>query len=404
MGDLYHRLQQIKEQRTSKKNAPNPRSRDRDLRSVSPGPGWNLFSPGVFVRTVTVPLPSSVSRAIRCAPGLVEISPILHPQREVGAVQPVLVDVETTGLSSGAGTVAFLIGLGVWASGGVEVTQLYLSDLGAEAAMLSKMVEILQGYAPLLLVSYNGATFDIPVLRSRAIMTGTKLPPFLHSDLLHPTRRLYRSVIGRCNLSTVEHTVLGLERELDIPSAEVPERYLRVLRGERPDLLLPVVEHHLYDIAHLGALLSHLHAITQAEQPGYVPPGTLPPDPVGVARLFLGRGTAAQRKSTQHWLSTQVTQRVPHWQELADVLLPLLRKAGDWDGYSALLRNLQQRRGKIQDFVNLAIFLEHREKDYAQALQLVITAANIRGWSPDLMHRAKRLKRKLSHLDSNQAQ
>lgn len=331
-----------------------------------------------------------------CAPGLVDISPILHPQREVGAVQPVLLDVETTGLSSGAGTVAFLIGLGTWTPHGVEVTQLYLSDSGAEGQMLSKMVEILQRYTPLLLVSYNGATFDIPVLQSRAIMTGITLPPFLHSDLLHPTRRLYRSVIGRCNLSTVERRVLGLEREHDIPSAEVPERYLRVLRGESPELLLPVMEHHLFDIAHLGVLLSHLQLITRANKPGCVPPGTVPPDPVGVARLFLSRGTVAQREGTQRWLSAQVTQRAPHWQEHADVLLPLLRRAGDWDEYFAVLHRLHQGRGEVQDSVNLAIFLEHREKDYSRALQMVITAANIRGWSSELMHRANRLRRKLS--------
>jgi len=395
VGDLYHRLQQIKEQRDSGTKAP-PRPRDGALRSVSPGNDWKLLFPGVFQRRAVLPLSLPLPRECIGPPELTKISSILSGPHEFGAVQPVFVDIETTGLSSGAGTVAFLIGLGVYTDAGVEVTQLYLSDLGAEAAMLSRLVEILQGYTSLLLVSYNGATFDIPVLRSRAIMTGIKLPPFRHIDLLHPVRRLYRSVIGKCNLSAVEQSVLGLYREFDIPSAEVPERYLRVLRGDDPAILFPVVEHHLYDIAHLGALLSHLQYITRAHEPGHFPPGTTPPDPAGAARLFLSRGTEAQRDGTRRWLEAQVVQSGPRWQDLADLLVPVLRRAKKWDSYELILNKLQQRRGELRDFVNLAIFLEHRKKEYSRALQIVIAAANICGWSPELIHRAKRLRNKLS--------
>src|SRR5690348_815474 len=111
----------------------------------------------------------------------------------------VYLDTETTGLAGGTGTCPFLIGIGAAEGSGFRVRQLFLRDLTEEKAALDALAEALEPYE--LLVTYNGKTFDIPLLETRYTLARMKSPfsRMVHLDLLHPARRLWKLQIGRAS-------------------------------------------------------------------------------------------------------------------------------------------------------------------------------------------------------------
>jgi hypothetical protein len=169
----------------------------------------------------------------------------------------VFLDTETTGLSRGAGTIPFLLGLGGFEDGRLVVEQLFLDELGDEAPMLDRLAERL---APpdAVLVSYNGRAYDEPILRSRAVLHRIGLPERPHVDLLHCARRVYGQRMERLRLIDVEAEVLGFRREADIDGAEIPEAYWAYLRHRIPDAILRVLDHNRHDLVALAALMGQM--------------------------------------------------------------------------------------------------------------------------------------------------
>ncbi|HEY8922634.1 MAG TPA: ribonuclease H-like domain-containing protein [Candidatus Limnocylindria bacterium] len=165
-------------------------------------------------------------------------------------------DTETTGLSTGAGTVVFLAGLGHLEGSQLVVRQLLLPDYPHEAALL----RIACGELAALprVVTYNGRGFDLPLLITRLtvhrLFREMSALPELHDDLLPVARRLYRRPLGGARLADVESGVLGVIRTSDCPGSEVPSRYFGYLRGGSPDLLTDVLDHNLQDIVSLALL------------------------------------------------------------------------------------------------------------------------------------------------------
>ncbi|MGH8108099.1 MAG: ribonuclease H-like domain-containing protein [Arenimonas sp.] len=167
-------------------------------------------------------------------------------------------DTETTGLSGGTGTRAFMIGAADWLNGQLRVRQLYLTTMGGEAAMLREFATWLN--ADTVLVSYNGRCYDSPLLKTRYRLA--RLPDPIsglrHLDLLFPTRRFYRGVYENCKLSTIEHKVLGIVREDDLPGSEAPRAWRDYLRGESARDFRRVIQHNSQDMKSLHGLLMHL--------------------------------------------------------------------------------------------------------------------------------------------------
>ena len=165
-------------------------------------------------------------------------------------------DTETTGLSTGAGTVPFLAGLGHLDGAAIVVRQLLLPDYPHERALLRRLCAELAW--PQRLVTYNGRGFDMPLLVTRLTVHGffaeQAALPARHDDLLPIARRLWRRSIGIARLADVEAAVLGVRRTHDCPSAEVPARYFGYLRGGSPELLAAVLDHNLQDIVSLAML------------------------------------------------------------------------------------------------------------------------------------------------------
>ena len=153
-------------------------------------------------------------------------------------------DLETTGLAGGAGTYAFLVGCGWFEPGGFRVRQYFMVGHALERALLAAVRQRLESCGPL--VTYNGKTFDLPVLETRFIFNRQRTPlgDRAHLDMLHPARRLWRGarplVNGpgaqreSCTLSALEHALLGVQRTGDVPGFEIPTRYLHFYgRGTR---------------------------------------------------------------------------------------------------------------------------------------------------------------------------
>ncbi|MEA2676162.1 MAG: uncharacterized protein QOJ81_303, partial [Chloroflexota bacterium] len=205
---------------------------------------------------------------------------------QAGADQPfVCLDLETTGLATAAGTVAFLVGLGFWDGSRMSVRQLLLPDHADEQAFLDALVDALP--ADPWLVTYNGRTFDWPLLTARFRLHRRAAPSYAgHLDLLPIARQLWKHRTGNARLATIEDAVCAVVRNGDLPGALIPERYFGYLRSRRGELLWDVVEHNRQDIVSLGLLLAVLGGYASPANWGQLHPGDLS----GLARGFVARG------------------------------------------------------------------------------------------------------------------
>ncbi len=190
--------------------------------------------------------------------------------RDVPALsQAVFLDLETTGLSSAAGTLAFLVGLGYVEGERFVVEQFFLRDPAEEAAMLFAVERRLRRHP--IVVSFNGQAFDLPLLAARFTLARLDSPlgEGQHLDLLTPARRLWRAMLGSCSLSALEFHLLGVRRaERDVPSVVIPYLYREYLAGggALTEGIARVMYHNMTDILSMVVLASRLAGAVS--QPG----------------------------------------------------------------------------------------------------------------------------------------
>lgn len=169
------------------------------------------------------------------------------------------IDTETTGLMGGTGTVSFLIGAGYFIDGDFLIEQYLMRDYDEEAAMLLDFKQLMETHK--IIVSFNGKSFDIPLIKTRLILNRFNRPNYdFHLDLLHSARRLW-SFLDSCSLKSLECNILDFERVDDIPGHLIPGIYFEFLENKNLELLRPVLEHNIYDILSLVTLFIHLKEI-----------------------------------------------------------------------------------------------------------------------------------------------
>src|ERR1700722_14163514 len=158
--------------------------------------------------------------------------------------QWLFLDTETTGLMGGTGTYPFLVGIAWWDAGGLEVEQFFMRDYHEEQALLVTLAERLAERR--VLVTFNGKSFDWPLLETRYKMTRKIPAPVLrgHLDFLHPARNLWRIRLGSVRLAELEKHVLGWDRGADLISAMIPQFYFDYLRGGSPEPLVQIFLHN----------------------------------------------------------------------------------------------------------------------------------------------------------------
>ena len=210
-----------------------------------------------------------------------EVSPERANKGADGRV--VFLDLETTGLSGGAGTYAFLVGCGWFDAGTFQVRQFLLTGCAAERGLLEAVGETVAGAGAI--ATYNGKTFDLPIMQTRFLLHRMAAPfeGLPHVDLLHPARRLWKP--EEAGLTAVDAAVLGHVRENDVPGFEIPSRYFRYVRSGDPAPLQAVLEHNRLDLLSLAMLTSRIARLLEHG-----------PDAAATAREALGLGRLYERR------------------------------------------------------------------------------------------------------------
>ena len=292
-------------------------------------------------------------------------------------------DTETTGLSGGAGTVAFLVGAGYLDGAEFVTEQFMLGDYSDEPEMLLRLSELFGRFDAA--VTFNGKAFDMPLLEARYTLSrlGARWRPLSHLDLLHPARRVWKLRLKSCRLAQLEERVLGVRRVGDIPGSEVPERFFRYLSTGDRSVLDDVLRHNLQDIVTLGVLLARLAELFDR------------PHTAGEGLDLFSLGRALERQGDGDAGSLyELSRDVP---EGSFRLYNLYRRAGDWQSARTVLEDMVRRNqlGWVPH-IELSKILEHREHNYRRAaffakIALAMCGADER---PEIERRIRRLERK----------
>ena len=347
-----------------------------------------------------------------------DLSPLnlLFPQATLPAPERlVYLDTETTCLEGGSGTCAFLIGIGMVEGTQFVVRQFFLRDYPEEKAILHALAEILDAFD--VLVTYNGKTFDVPLLETRYALARLKSPfgRLLHLDALHPSRRLWRLRLESCKLTDLESAVLGIEREGDVAGSEIPAIYFDYLRAGDARGLQPVFHHNALDIMTLAAITVEL-----ARAMGDASTLDSPVDLFSLSRMFEFAGSREQSVATcQRALSGGLPEEIEA-RALHQLALQYKRQRQHELAVKTWLE-LTRRQSPLalEAYEELAIHYEHRERDPKSAIEVTLAAlAHVerrgapcgrpgRAQGPPLQtdaerftHRLQRLQRKTARLPS----
>ena len=344
----------------------------------------------------------------------------------------IFIDLETTGLSGGAGTVAFLVGCGYFDLGAFQVRQFLLTSFASERALLYAVADFFGGAD--LIVTYNGKTFDVPVMETRWLFHRLQMPldSVPHFDMLHSARRLWRPRAragdpgdSGCRLATLERTLFNVNRVGDVGGFEIPGRFFQFLRRGDPRPLEPVLEHNRLDLVSLAAVMARAVELARDGHVGcrdgaealalgriYERAATdeRSVDRVNVlaraescylraaqSRTADVRAEALYRLALRHRRERRFAEAAAIWREVIELTEPrAVRRIG---GLGALRHFAAEA---------LAIHHEHRDRDLTSARELALFAvkeaeaeAN-RPRADSVRHRLARLNRKLAQKTNAQ--
>lgn len=315
-------------------------------------------------------------------------------------------DTETTGLSGGAGTVAFLVGVGFFEEDTYIVRQYFMRDYNEEAAMLTELQQLFSRYQGF--VTFNGKSFDINLLQSRFI--SNRLRPSFRDmpdvDLLYPSRRVWRLKLDSCRLSSLEENVLGEHRHDDIPGVLIPSVYFKYLDDRDATDIKRVIRHNELDILSMVSLLARLSSMLQSPlsqtDGGY--------ELLGLGRIFEANGKTdcmlecleACAGSEHYTIRSQAIKR----------LTGVYKRNGSYDRALEHWKTMELENSGFELFhlVEMAKYYEHKVKDIEFALVLVKKAvqncldAGLSGSKQydELRKRMERLKKKSQALKQSQ--
>jgi uncharacterized protein len=321
------------------------------------------------------------------------LDPITNGQiRGVPPEKWCFLDTETTGLAGGSGTYAFLVGVGRITPQGFRVRQFFMRDFGEEASQLSALTEHLKQFD--VLITYNGRTYDQPLLETRFRMVRQR-PPFSsleHLDLLFGARRLWNLRFDSCRLVELENQILGVERQGDLPGELIPYVYFEYVRTHEIFRLMPVFHHNAIDILSLACLTAIVPRAFHAGHAGFSHGAEM----VGLARWWRQaeqpeNALALFRQAIEKNLSDELLFRT-----LWDIAA-LEKKLGREHAALPVLTDLAASRNpwRAAAFVELAKYYERRERNYALALEMTRSAIELDP-SGALQRRAERLEKRIA--------
>ena len=220
--------------------------------------GWVNCGFKTMKREITVDTPLKFQTSL--PPALAVVVPDLARRNLPELEDFLFFDLETTGLSGGAGTAAFLAAFGrIVSREKLRITQYLLLDYPGLNDFLENALKEFKENS--VITSYNGKCFDSSILKTMCLMNGIRPPEYFHADLLHPARRLWKNIISDCSQGSIETQILGLDRGGDIPGALAPEIWFDFLRTGRTERLLGICDHNSADIAGLASILAAMISI-----------------------------------------------------------------------------------------------------------------------------------------------
>jgi len=298
-------------------------------------------------------------------------------------------DTETTGLAGGTGTYAFLIGVGSIDAEGFRLRQFFMRDYGEEASLLWRLAEHLEQFD--VLITYNGKAYDQPLLETRFRMMRARHPfdRLEHLDLLFGARRLWKLRLESCRLVDLENQILGVERQGDLPGEMIPYYYFDYLRTKHAFRLVPIFHHNALDILSLACLTAIVPFAFRSPEDAGLRHGA---DLIGLARWLLRGGREEEalrlfRRAVEMGLPDDLLFRT-----LWDVAA-IEKRRGRTDAALPVITDLAGSRNpyRVRALEELAKHYEHRERNYAMALEMTRTALRIEDTAP-LRRRETRLK------------
>jgi uncharacterized protein len=308
-------------------------------------------------------------------------------------------DTETTGLAGGSGTYAFLIGVGRISREGFRVRQFFMRDYAEEKSVLKALADHLAGFD--VLITYNGKSYDQPLLETRYRMA-RRQPPFArlsHLDLLHGARRLWKLRLETCRLIELERQILGFEREGDLPGELIPYVYFEYLRSREAQRVVPIFHHNAIDILTLACLTAIVPAAFRNTDSASLDRVGVRrgEDLAGIARWLLA---ANEHETGLELLKRAVDAGLPDrllFRALWDIALlekKLCRPHAALARFTELAGCRNEHR--VPALEELAKYYEHEECNYALALEFTLEALKFEA-APELDRRRARLERRLAH-------
>lgn len=265
-------------------------------------------------------------------------------------------DTETTGLSTGAGTIPFLIGFGRLKGETFSITQYFLSDYPGEKALMEQLKRDFSG--DVIFVSYNGKSYDSHLINTRFLMNGIPVNPRKEVDLLYMSRRLWKNRLSDCRLGTVEEKILSLKRGADIPGGEIPDVWFDFLKNGATEKLELVFSHNLQDIHTLTFLLAKLEEIISGNGTG-----------LEFDRFALGKFLLINGKNEGIMILRKEWEK---GDRRAGIFLSLfLKRAGQWSEAVHIWEQMNSRGNNIFSIEELAKYYEHKMGLPEKALSLV---------------------------------
>jgi uncharacterized protein YprB with RNaseH-like and TPR domain len=315
----------------------------------------------------------------------------------------VFLDLETTGLAGGTGTVPFLVGLAYYRDERFRVTQFFLSEMAEEDRLIRELDQFIQDMGFKSIVTYNGKAFDLPLVETRFAMHRTPCPlrGLPHLDFLFSARSLWKHKYDSCRLFHLAQQIVQAERSEDIPGAEIPLRYFQYIRSGDFSLIDPILYHNQEDLLSLLGVVVAGAVLVERNREAAARGDADAMDLFGVAKLFERAGDAATSAALLeralaggHGLTAEVSQAA------RKKLSHHFKKNKDWD--KALTFWQQQTAGEEVDcFRELSMYYEHTVKDYAEAVRvasegLVLSKGKASAAEKDFEKRIARIKGKLA--------
>ncbi len=437
--DILERLRRLHRLRSPSRANPSGSQVPVD-RGTAPGPAVHFLASPEEEREIANDMGTCLRRTLRCPLSLERggLSLAQAFRGEPGALAPffpelpaeagpdlrhvAFLDTETTGLG-GSGTFAFLVGVGAFelepesaAPRSFRIVQLLARHPGEEAAMLQALAHHLESFV--LLGTFNGRTFDLPLLRARYGLHGRlggppclRLPSLLepdapHLDLLPPARRLWRRRLGSCALGALERGVLGYRRgQADVSGAQIPRLYMDYLAHGHLQLLHGVFYHNAEDIVSMVALLARLSRCLLSASDGIWEGGLPGPDLLSLARLHEAMGQV-ERAERLYRAALEADLEPRLRAEIFHGLGWLLKRQGRWDEAAQVWQRwIAAVPGPDpRPYVELAKLSEWRTRDLAQAEMWTAWALYNQEMAPpgrsssraiaELRHRLERIRRK----------